>query len=143
MKYNEIYDDLFNVSEEYYLAHCISADAAMGAGIAVSFIKNFPQITTLRNDKNLQSGQCVKIDRVFNLITKEKYWNKPTYDSLQQSLESAKNICIENNITKLAMPTIGCGIDQLNWDLVKSIILNIFKDTDMEILVVFFKQKER
>ena len=26
--------DLFDVSEDYYLAHCISADFALGAGIA-------------------------------------------------------------------------------------------------------------
>lgn len=34
MKYSEVKGDLFSVSNEYMLAHCISADCRMGAGIA-------------------------------------------------------------------------------------------------------------
>ena len=34
MKYNERHFDLFSVPQDYYLAHCISADFALGAGIA-------------------------------------------------------------------------------------------------------------
>ena len=32
--------NLFEVDDKYYLAHCISEDCAMGAGIAVDFNKN-------------------------------------------------------------------------------------------------------
>lgn len=32
--------DLFTANNEYYLAHCISADYAMGAGIAKPMNKN-------------------------------------------------------------------------------------------------------
>ena len=35
----EIYGDLFDYKDEYYLVHCISADFALGAGIAVQFDK--------------------------------------------------------------------------------------------------------
>ena len=38
---NEVKKDLFSVSEEYYLAHCISADFGMGKGIVVEFNKRF------------------------------------------------------------------------------------------------------
>jgi hypothetical protein len=41
MIYKEEIRDLFSVSEDYYLAHCISADFALGAGIAVEFVKRF------------------------------------------------------------------------------------------------------
>ena len=33
MVYREIYGDLFQVDKKYYLAHCISADFALGKGI--------------------------------------------------------------------------------------------------------------
>ncbi len=33
------------------------------------------------------------------------------------------------------MPKIGCGLDGLNWDIVRSIIKEVFKDTDIEILI--------
>ena len=37
MIYKEEQRDLFSVSSDYYLAHCISADFKMGAGIAKKF----------------------------------------------------------------------------------------------------------
>jgi hypothetical protein len=33
------------------------------------------------------------------------------------------------------MPIIGCGLDRLQWDKVSEIIKDVFKDTDIEILV--------
>lgn len=41
MKYREENKDLFTVPEDYYLAHCISADFGMGKGIVVEFNKRF------------------------------------------------------------------------------------------------------
>ena len=39
MIYKEEIRDLFTVAEEYYLAHCISADFGMGKGIVLEFNK--------------------------------------------------------------------------------------------------------
>ena len=85
MKYQEVRQDLFTVDNEYYLAHCISADAKMGAGIAVQFAKNFPKIKALKQH-HLDVGTCVLVDRVLNLITKKVYHGKPTYETLQAPL---------------------------------------------------------
>lgn len=41
MFYKEEKRDLFSVSDSWYLAQCVSADFAMGAGIAVQFNKHF------------------------------------------------------------------------------------------------------
>ena len=46
-----------------------------------------------------------------------------------------KQICLEHNIKKIAMPVIGCGLDRLNWNDVSEQIKNIFVDTEVEILV--------
>ena len=50
-----------------------------------------------------------------------------------------KKICLENNITKIAMPTIGAGLDRLVWSDVSKQINHIFEDTDIEILVCKLK----
>lgn len=144
MIYKEEKRDLFSVPEEYYLAHCISADYALGAGIAVEFNKRFDMRRKLHEDVpdyweymklyNLQ-GECVLIERVLNLITKEKYYYKPTYKSMKQALDMMKTVCEANNINKIAMPIIGCGLDKLQWDKVSKIIKEVFKNTDIEILV--------
>lgn len=128
--------NLFDVEDKYYLAHCISSDCAMGAGIAVEFQKRF----NLRNkllEYDTEYPKCIRIGRVFNLITKDKYWHKPTYNSIETALVLMKEIVIMNNIKFIAMPKIGCGLDRLQWDKVKEIIINTFKDIDLEILVCY------
>lgn len=123
MQYREEVRNLFLVSDDYYLAHCISADFAMGKGIAVEFNKrydmknklqhNYPEYINLWNDYN-KSFDCILQDKVFNLITKEKYFHKPTYTTIYNSIISVKNLAIQNKIQKIAMPKIGCGLDRLN-----------------------------
>ena len=48
MVYREEVRDLFSVADDYFLAHCISADFAMGKGIAVEFNKRFNTKTKLK-----------------------------------------------------------------------------------------------
>lgn len=109
----------------------------MGAGIAIDFQKKFG----LRR-KILANGYihrkhptCIKVGRVFNLITKELYWHKPTYESLKGALEIMKEIIIEEDIHCLAMPKIGSGLDRLSWAKVREIIKEVFQDIDIEIVI--------
>lgn len=144
MTYKEEMRDLFTVPDEYYLAHCISADFGMGKGIVIEFNKRFDMKRKLQSKypdyvnewhHNNWCGDCILDGRVLNLITKERYFHKPTYDSLKSALLACWSECLHNDIKKIAMPTIGCGLDRLQWDKVSEIIKDIFKDTDIEILV--------
>ena len=145
MIYKEEKRDLFSVPDDYYLAHCISADFALGKGIAVEFNKRFDMRNKLKNEfPNFieeymhwykLDGECILIDKVLNLVTKERYYWKPTYKSMKQALEMMKRVCIANGIRKVAMPKIGCGLDRLEWKKVSETIKDVFKDVDIEILV--------
>lgn len=144
MIYKEEVKDLFTVPEDYYLAHCISADFGMGKGIVVEFNKRFdmkrklqlkyPDYINQYTHKRI-GGDCLLEDRILNLITKERYFQKPTIITMRLALEKMKQICLENNIKKIAMPVIGCGLDRLNWADVSEQIKSVFTDTDVEILV--------
>ena len=145
MQYREEIKDLFSVSDDYYLVHCISADFGMGKGIAVSFNKYFNMknrlISKYGNYLSSWDSQfeetipCIKEGHVFNLITKRNYWHKPTYTTLENALIALKCLCSLNGVNKLAMPIIGCGLDRLEWDKVSKMIQDLFEDTDIEILV--------
>ena len=136
MIYKEIYKDIFTIDKSYYLAHCIASDFHMGAGIAVLFQKNFSLRNKLKQSKlNNSPGSCILIGRVFNLITKSRSNGKPTYDTLNSSINEMKILCNNLIISKIAMPKIGCGLDRLQWKKVKDIIQNNFKNTKVEILV--------
>ena len=82
-------------------------------------------------------GFCIVSDGIANLITKDKCYEKPTLQTLEQSLISLKKYIIKHNISKLAMPKIGCGLDRLDWNDVSILIKNIFEDLDIEIVICY------
>jgi len=132
--------NLFDVEDKYYLAHCISSDCKMGAGIAVEFQKRYKLKNILLEKYTKEERKhptCIFEKNVFNLITKEKYWHKPTYQTLQGSLIVMRRDIITNKIKYIAMPKIGCGLDRLQWGKVREIMYETFKDLDIEILVCY------
>lgn len=145
MTYKEEHRDLFSVPKDYALCHCISSDFALGAGIAAEFakrgVKN--ELIKTHGNKALWFGEgyalttnATDFKREINLITKEHYWDKPTNETLRGALIATKTLIILNpDITRIAMPKIGCGLDKLRWEDVLAIIKEIFEDTDIEILV--------
>ena len=116
--FKEIKQDLFEMDKKYVLAHCVSRDCKLGAGIAKTFDMKYPNIKhyllDIERDRRLIG--CALPYRapeghlIFNLVTKEKYWEKPTYKSLESSLRDLKNGMIFYRETKLAMPLIGCDL---------------------------------
>lgn len=75
MKYSEENKDLFTVSEDYNLAHCISADFGMGKGIVVEFNKRFDmkrklqsKISRLSQSAAYKVGKQDGIERLENNI---------------------------------------------------------------------------
>lgn len=162
MIYREETRDLFTVNEEavkpYCLAHCISADFAMAGGIALGFnerfnmknrlIKQYADKTRNFKTRDFKRMGPVVIPKkcftekepyepflVYNLVTKCYVWDRPTYDALRTTLVDMKNHMQDSGLTRLAIPRIGCGIDGLDWDIVKVMIQEVFQNTPIEVLV--------
>lgn len=142
MTYSEWKQNLFYVPQGFYLVHCISGDYALGAGIAKKFDALYNMRFKLHRDYPIPKdqlyanvGKALLIDNVFNLVTKKRYYQKPTYDSVYETLIDLKRQCDCKNISKIAMPLIGCGLDRLNWDIVKEMVKGVFEDTNVEIVV--------
>jgi O-acetyl-ADP-ribose deacetylase (regulator of RNase III) len=151
MTFTEEQQDLFSVPDDYYLAHCVSADFALGKGIAAEFEKRFHirnavgeliGIGPLAPRKLLppyfQIGEVVVIDRVFNLVTKEHYWQKPDLFGMAEAVVHLVSQCHRHKVKKLAMPRIGCGLDRLEWGVVREMLKQAFSVIDdIEILVCY------
>lgn len=131
--------DLFSVPNDYYIAHCISGDYSLGAGIAKKIDKKYAMKYKLEIFYPKKKGKvcALLMDNVFNLVTKKTLFDRPTYDTLRVALLDMKRQCIKNKITKIAMPHIGCGMDCLDWKKVKPIIYEIFENTSIEILICY------
>lgn len=138
MIYLEKKKNLFTVEDKYFFAHCISEDCALGKGIAVEFQNRYNLRERLKEYKDgLEYPQCIRIGKVFNLVTKKNYWDKPTFESLELAVILMREIALVNDIKFIAMPKIGCGLDKLYWPDVRTMIQKVFKDTDIEILVCY------
>lgn len=141
MYYHEEKMNLLDVPQGYFIAHCISGDFTLGAGVAKQIDEAFNMKNMLRmiwGKYDTTDGYwCAPCGNVLNLITKRRYYQKPTLDSLREALEDMRKLVDEEGIKKIAMPKIGCGLDRLNWDDVSPMIQEIFDDADVEIMVCY------
>ncbi|XP_046464850.1 uncharacterized protein [Neodiprion pinetum] len=121
--------DLFDAEKTVSLAHCVGADFRMGSGIAVLFRQQFQSVPELL-DQRASQGEVAYIQKdgryIFYLVTKTESTGKPTYDTLKRSLLALRAKCKELNVSEIAMPRIGCGLDRLDWDKVKDMLEEIF-----------------
>jgi O-acetyl-ADP-ribose deacetylase (regulator of RNase III) len=148
MKLTEITGNLFEQERECYI-HCVSADFKMGAGIAEEFQNRFhvkDQLVSKYGDyskffKKDGGGAVVTSNPiVINLVTKEHYYDKPTYEAMDESLRQAAILCEAWDIFEVSMPLIGCGLDKLDWDRVKKLIAKNFSHLNM--LITVYKKGE-
>lgn len=72
---------------------------------------------------------------IYYLITKERYFDKPTHDDLKSSLSFMKSHSLDCGVSAISMPRIGCGLDGLKWSAVRAVILDVFKDTALKVTV--------
>lgn len=115
----------------------------MGRGVAVEFVSRYDMKSKLKarfplgavNERGEWLNIYIAEGRVFNLVTKQKYWQKPTYATLEGAVIDMRNQAVRLGISKIAMPKIGCGLDRLSWAKVSEIIKNTFADTNIDIVI--------
>lgn len=138
--------DLFHPSNDTWaLAHCVSEDFSMSAGIATQFKKRFNSVGALLRQR-IRSGDCaflkVHADRyhadryIYYMVTKKVYNGKPLYSSVESSLWQMKSMCETHGVKQLAMPCIASGLDRLNWKLVERLIDDVFTGSSVKVKVV-------
>lgn len=67
---------------------------------------------------------------VCHMVTKKRFFEKPTMDSLELCIRELKEHMGRWGMTKLAIPRLGCGLDKLDWDDVKAMIRRVFSEHD-------------
>ncbi len=154
MLLNIVRQDITKLSGNCVICHCISADAAMGAGVALALVRKYPELKpTVRSVLKTTHSDTLVGHVVFyadsyshtlvaNMVTKQNYWDKSTtmpsghyLKNLRECLENVRSVMDGLNEKKLAMPKIGCGLDQCNWNDVLQLIDEVFGDSNIEITV--------
>lgn len=154
-----VHGDVFDYDKddktEYMLAHCIASDFGLVGGIAKQFndkknmrklLWDWAESTNQKIGANPYGyggkavagivGTSVLIGNTYNLVTKTWTYEKPTYVDMLHSLESLRDQMLDNEHTQLVIPKIGCGIDNMDWEVVECLIYKVFKGTNTHIYVV-------
>ena len=57
-------------------------------------------------------------------------------DNLRLSLENMRAHALLNNITKISMPKIGCGLDKLQWADVFQLVQDTFTYSGIQVQII-------
>ena len=119
------------------ILHCVSSDYALGAGIAKEIEARFKVRNTLKDLNRHFYPDCILVNGIMNMVTKDKYWNKPTYDSFDTALEIACGLCHKCGIDTLIMPRIGSGLDKLDWEICREMIKSRLVNNSINCIVYY------
>ena len=72
---------------------------------------------------------------IYHLLTNNRFYHKPTYAALRAPLKRMRDYAEANGVLSISIPQLGCGLDQLEWPLVRDIIQQIFETSDVRITV--------
>ena len=137
LRYEEIEGDVFSSNDS--LAHCVSGDFQMESGVAKEVKRRYPITYPKDVDHQRQSvfAQWIENEEryVYHLVTKQRYFEKPTYATLETALRQMRSHAEWSGITRISVPKIGCGRDQLDWSEVRSLIKDVFKGSNVAITV--------
>lgn len=125
------------------VAHCVSADFKIGAGVAKQLDAAFgirqELMETVPQERRIV-GSVIELHRaeasyVFNLITKRTYKDKPTYEDFERAVCTLRDACENRGLREVAVPRMGCGIDRLEWPRVKEILRRAFEGSGVSLTV--------
>ena len=125
----DLFADTLRDGRPWNLVHCVSADLAMGKGIAVTFKRLFGGVAAMAA-AGPRIGDALSVpmpaprapQRAYALVTKQRYSHKPTLDSLRRALARLRDVLPQQGHVHVAFPRLGCGLDGLAWGDVRPII---------------------
>lgn len=136
--------DIFTAPIIFQIVHAINADLSSKefknngeltmAGELNKFFKIYDELDEL-SALDWGIGEVIHTTPVYHLITKKDRYDKVTYENLEKCLYSLKSMAESQGNFYLAFPKICCGQDKLEWKKVKHLIVEIFKDTDFQIML--------
>lgn len=116
------------------LVNPVNCVGVMGKGLALAFRSryhdNFIEYKEACSRKQLCIG-CMFVTRppsedpryIINFPTKY-HWNNPSeIDYIAAGLESLASVCDCFSIKTVALPALGCGCGQLDWNLIKPLLI--------------------
>ena len=123
------------------IGHCISADARMSKVFADFLSHRIPVTRSTCRKARLFMGQVYPFwdstgkHYIYNLVTKERFCDKPNLSTLSKTLEAMKTHANMTGISTVGIPKLGCRLDQMNGQEVVKLLRVIFAYADVQLVV--------
>ena len=123
------------------IGHCISADAKMSKGFADFLSHKIPGLRSTCKKAKLLIGQVFPFwdstsrRYIYNLVTKERFFDKPDLYTLLATLEAMKSHAAMHGVSTIAIPKKSCGLDQMNWQQIVKLLRDVFAYSDIHVVV--------
>ena len=123
------------------VGHCISADARMSKGFADFLSHRIPGLRSTCRKAKLFMGQIfpfwdsTRKRYIYNFVTKERFYDEPNLSTLSKTLEAMKIHASKNGVSTIAIPKLGCGLDQMDWQEFVKLLRNIFAYANVQLVV--------
>ena len=121
--------DLFTCPPTSSMAHCVSQDLRMTQGIAHRFRTVFGRVEDLCSQLPRVGGVVyltLSNSFIYYVITKKYFYQKPQLNDYFAALHSLRDLVSSHNVTELAIPQLGCGLDRIPIPLFYSALRSIF-----------------
>ena len=134
--------DLFQSTES--LAHCVLADFAMRKVIAAEVLEKLPFLRNSALQFSFQPGTIFAYWQqesqrfIYNLATKEKCSDKPHPPDVANAIEATREHLLGNHVKVIAMPRLASGLDGLPRNEIRTMLLDIFWNSGIQIHVYYF-----
>ena len=122
----------------YPFAHCISADLVM-KGLArevKSWYPAAPSYNKFRYPPNIGSVLVYFDPYVFSSVTKIRFYNKRTYESVLSSDYELREIVISSGFQHLILPRLASGLNYLDLNIVFELICQLIDPIPITIQMI-------
>ncbi|XP_034249687.1 uncharacterized protein LOC117650391 [Thrips palmi] len=138
-----VYDNIFHSPPSIPLCHAVSHDGKFGKGLALELETLYRVKKDFLKQKDRgcpglvishSHGRCI-----VNVITKVKYYDKPTPEEVEQALITLRLWVIKHNVPAICMPEFSCGLDKMQLATLVEMLHRVFGDLAFRIYMYHFE----
>lgn len=138
--FKEMKGSIFD-SEAEMLVNPVNCVGVAGKGLALEFRKKYPESYTDYREvckaEKLEPGSLTityeQHKRIVHFPTKIHWKDDSHIFYIAEGLKTLKSHLSVNHTSSVAIPAIGCGLGNLDWEEVRNLIISTLQDTDCTI----------
>lgn len=124
------------------VVHCVSSDFEMGIGVAKTLATLEPTLRPMMRKAHPMGVASAFVPftavwesddgkTILSLVTKYRYFNKPTLDTLRRSIMNMASVLERNTPIgdiHISMPMIASGADKIHWCKTEKLLKELLSD---------------